>query len=432
MSDNASGPIVYFTSEYPRATDTFIQREIAALRALGLDILTCTIRATDPGHHVGAEQREAYETTFQVQTAAKRPLHLIGAHLRLFLSRPGRWLAALALAFKTAPPGARAFLWQIFYWLEAGVLAAYLNRVGARHLHSHFGDTATSVAMLAACMADLPYSYTLHGPNVFYAPRHWRLDVKTARAKFVVCISHFARSQAMLFSDPVHWDKLHVVHCGIDPARYDRASCGPAGRHVLFVGRLAPEKGLLVLLDAFAAAWQTHPDARLTLVGDGSDRLSIEARVRALGLEPYVSFTGYLGQADVAVKLAEADIFALPSFAEGLPVVLMEAMASRLPVVTTRIAGVGELVEDGVSGCLVPPGDGTGFADALRAVMADPVRSQTMGGAGRATVCAEFDSFTEARRLQALFEGEVRAGRVRPEIDVTPSRVRFADVAASP
>lgn len=404
MTEN-SGPIIYLTAQYPRATDTFIQREVAALRALGLDIRTCSIRKTESSHHVGDEQIKAVATTFQIQRAAKRPWHLIGAHLGLLFRRPRFWLEALSIALRTSPPGAKALLWQIFFFLEAGVLAAHLRQLNARHLHSHFGDTSTSVAMLAACLAGVPYSYTLHGPGIFYRAEHWRLDVKTARANFVACISHFARSQAMLFSDPAHWDKLRIVHCGVDPSRYNHGERKALGRHVVFVGRLAPEKGLLVLLDAFAEVRRSRPDAQLTLIGDGPEREQIAAKVAAMGLDDRVRFTGYLSQDDVAARLSQVDMLVLPSFAEGVPVVLMEAMASRLPVIATRIAGVAELVEDGVSGLLVPPGDPEALTHALATLMDDPGRARAMGEAGRAHVLNEYNSAREATWMAALLTG---------------------------
>ena len=264
--------------------------------------------------------------------------------------------------------------------------------------------------MLCSAISGVPYSFTLHGPDIFFEPHHWRLDAKIARAAFVACISDFCRSQAMLFSDRSHWDKLHVVHCGIDPARY----AGPAqemGQDILFVGRLAAVKGLPVLFDALKSALTVRPDLRLTLIGDGPDRKQLEAEVKDMGLSRAVTFAGYKDQSEVAKALKASDLLVLPSFAEGVPVVLMEAMAAGKPVVTTRIAGVPELVEDGVSGLLVPPGDSDALATAICAALSDSRTHARMGAAGRAKVARDFDIAQEAAWLGILICSAHEAGR---------------------
>ena len=264
--------------------------------------------------------------------------------------------------------------------------------------------------MLASELTNIPYSFTLHGPDIFFEPHHWRLDEKIARAKFVSCISHFCRSQAMAFSEPKHLGKLHIVHCGVEPLRYHGT---PQGEALLFVGRLAAVKGLPVLLRALAHV----PEATLTIVGDGPQRGDIEALIDALNLHERVQLMGYRSQDEVAELLSQSRALVLPSFAEGLPVVLMEAMAAGLPVITTQIAGVPELVKDRENGWLVAAGDEDGLRGAIEALLAAPERAHEMGRAGRATVMAEFDAGVEARRLARLFKA-YSAGKkavLRPE-----------------
>lgn len=399
-----TGPIAYLTGEYPRATDTFIQREVLALRGLGMTINTCSIRITAARHHVGEVQRSEHAQTFHVQSAAKNPARLLGAHMGALIRSPGRWLAALQLAWLTSPPGLRARLWQAFYFAEAGVLARHLQENGVVHLHNHSADSSGTVAMLASAMTGIPFSITLHGPAIFYEPKWWRLDEKIARARFVVCISHFCRSQAMLFSDQTHWHKLRIVHCGVTPASYGTVPRKPFLGRVCFVGRLDAVKGVPLLLEAFAAVRYRHPEARLTIVGDGPDRARLEAQMCDLELTEVVCFAGYLDERAVARLLEEVDMLILPSFAEGLPVVLMEAMASRIPVIASRVAGVPELVEDGVSGFLVPPSDLETLIERLDQLLADPGLCARMGAAGRLRVEAEFDIALEARRLHSCLQ----------------------------
>ncbi|WP_085307645.1 glycosyltransferase [Planktotalea arctica] len=398
---NEVGPIAYLTGEYPRATDTFIQREVAALRALGLQVETCSIRRTDPSHHVGPEQRAEAERTFHVLEAAKNPMRLLGAHVGLFAQNPKRYFGALKQAWDTRAPGGKAALYQMIYFAEAGMLARHMQSCGITHLHNHIAAASCTVAMLASTLSGIPYSFTLHGPDIFFEPHRWRLDAKIASARFVACISHFCRAQAMNFSECAHWSKLHIVHCGIEPERYTPRA-RTRGKEVLFIGRLAGVKGVPVLLDALRALQKDHSDLRLTFIGDGPERAMLEARAKEMGLADITDFTGYKSQAEVATALKTTDIFVLPSFAEGVPVVLMEAMAAEVPVVTTHVAGIPELIEHGVHGLLTPPGDSASLANAIALLLSDPNSAARMGKAGREKVSAEFNIALEGAWLAEI------------------------------
>ncbi|WP_371060680.1 glycosyltransferase family 4 protein [Rhodosalinus sp. 5P4] len=396
--------LAYLTSLYPAVSHTFIQREIAGLRALGFAVETCSVRRPDPTHLNGPEEREAEADSFYILDAARRPTILPRA-LLFTLARPSRALQTLALAWRTAPPGIRGGLKQLAYLAEAMILARHLVARNIDHLHNHFATASANVAMLASKISGIPFSYTLHGPSDLCEPDTWQLREKTARADFVACISHFARSQAMLFCAPDQWQKLRIVHCGVFPDLYAHpALASRTGMHLIFVGRLAPVKGLRVLFEAFRKSWAAHPDLRLTLVGDGEDRAHLEKLAKPFG--DVVRFAGYMSQDQVAATLQSADAFVLPSFAEGLPVVLMEALASERPVIATQVAGVAELVEDGANGFLVPPGDAESLAGRISALADDPALRTRMGAAGRAKVEAEFDAHREAARIAALFVGE--------------------------
>ena len=238
---------------------------------------------------------------------------------------------------------------------------------------------------------------------------------KIARAQFVACISHFCRSQGMLFADPKHWSKMRIVHCGVELSRYEKSESKTENKHLLFVGRLAPIKGVLLLLDAFATLLETHPDTLLTLVGDGPSRPGLEERALSLGLKNKVIFTGYKSQSEIAALLATTDIFVLPSFAEGVPVVLMEAMASSLPVIAPHVAGVPELVENGKSGLLVSPGDKSMLLTQMCALLDDTKLQEKMGKIGRKKVEADFDASKEAAWLLKLLNYEAQKDQLRPE-----------------
>lgn len=406
-------PVAYLTGDYPKVSHTFILREVQAVRAAGVPVVTCSIRRPPASEFKGREEQEARAETFYVIAAARNPLTLVKAHARALVRAPGTWVSTLALAIKMRSPGLKAFLWQLFYFLEAGVLADHLRTRNARHLHNHFGNSSCSVAVLAAKLAGIPYSFTEHGPAIFFEVDRWALPEKIARAKFVVAITHFCRSQLMLFSDPAHWGKIGIVHCGVDPAMYRRA-VPDFGKRVAFVGRLDPVKGALLLIEAMARVLKAHPDATLTLAGDGPARAPAEARAAELGIAGSIRFAGFMTQGQVAELLSTSDMLVLPSFAEGLPVVYMEALASRIPVVASRVAGVPELVQDGVTGFTVPPGDVETLADRMMRLMADPELATRMGEAGRQAVEREHDIAREGAWLAELFRKGGPDGRLRP------------------
>ncbi len=388
------------TGEYLRLSPfVFIHREVDALRGLGFHVETFTIRGLDDqaAEAVNEAQREERETTFVVLPPAVG--RLLGAHARLLADAPGRWWRALRLAWTTRPPGWAAAFRQLAYFAEAGIVADRMRERRLTHLHNHFASSSGTVAMLAAELGAFTFSLSEHGPDIFFAPHWWRLDAKFSRALFVACISHFCRSQVLIWTPVARWDRVHIVHCGVDPLEFrPRRHRGP-GQRLLFTGRLAAVKGLPILLEAVARLAAHHPGLELALAGDGPDRAALEAQAASLGVADHVRFLGYRSSDQVRELLQDTDVFVLPSFAEGVPVVLMEAMASGVPVVATRVAGVAELVEDGVSGFVVPPADVDALVDAVAALLADPELRGRFGSSGRSTIEREFDVRAEARWL---------------------------------
>ncbi len=397
--------IAYHMGEYPRVTDTFIQREVAALRQRGIDVVTCSVRQTSAEHHIGREQQEEAARTFYVQRAARSPLRLLAAHLRASFRSPVRYGAAIRLAWRLAWPGLKGRLWNIAYFLEAGVLTDELRRRGVQHLHNHGGNSSCSVALLAATMGGIGFSFTEHGSAIFFEAAKWRLDLKAAHARFVACISDFCRSQVMLFSRTEHWQKMHVVHCGVDPTLFQARRHQNPARQVLFIGRLVAVKGLPFLIEAWARIARQFPEVVLKVVGDGPDRQCLERRTVQLGLADRVVITGNQSQEQVRAHLRESDLFVMASFAEGVPVVAMESLAAGVPVVATRVGGMTELVEEGVTGLLVPPGNADALAEALAHLLDDAATRQRYGAAGRAKVEREFDVTCESGKLCRLFMG---------------------------
>ena len=409
--------VAYLTGEYPRATDSWIQREIASLRDQGVVVDSFSIRRPADEHMVGPEQRTERSRTTYLFEQLRSPTTL-QSHLALARRSPRRYLGGLKLAWDTRRAGLSGTAYQFAYFLEAGILAEELRRRGISHVHNHFGDSSCTVAMLAAELGGTTFSFTLHGPAIFFEPHTWRLDEKLKRAAFCACISYFCRSQAAIFAGPDDLDRLHIIHCGVDPSAYSPVVHVGSGTRLLFVARLAELKGLSVLLEAMAVVAKAHPDVRLTVVGDGPERSRFEKLRKRLNLEQTVDFVGYRSQSEVAQHLADTDVFVLPSYAEGVPVTLMEAMGSGLPVVATQVGGVSELVEHGTNGFIVRPGDADELADRISTLLGDPALRQRMGSAGRSKVESDFSNEREAARLETLFANTAAGlpSPLRPEL----------------
>jgi glycosyltransferase involved in cell wall biosynthesis len=410
-----TGPIAYLVGNYPTVSHTFISREVDGLRARGIDVQTFSIRRTPREQLLSdADRRAAAETSTILPPP---PGELLAAHARALLRRPGRYLATLRLALRLSPGGARANLWHLFYFAEAMLLWARMRRRGIRHVHAHFANVATAVALLAAhygAPQGFTWSFTMHGPSEFDDVTRFALAEKVRRARFVACIGDYCRSQLMKLVGPAEWPRLEIVRCGVDPDRFgpvDRDGRDPARLHVLCVGRLVPDKGQALLLDAIAAVRERGIDATVTFAGDGPDRATLAAAAERHRLNGAVELAGAVAQDRIPALYAAADVFCLPSLAEGVPVVLMEAMATGLPVVTTRIMGIPELVEDGSAGLLVPPGRPDELAAALERLARDPAGRAAMGRAGRAKVVREYDI---ADAVESLHRGLERHLAPRP------------------
>jgi len=292
------------------------------------------------------------------------------------------------------------------YFLEAGVLAAVLAPTEARHIHVHFANPAATVAMLLCASGRFAYSLSVHGPDEFCNQREDLLEEKLRGATFVRAISAFCASQIKRALPNDQWGKVAVARLGVDVGRYEpRPDPGNAVPRILCVGRLCSAKAQHLLLDALAGLDAATTPWQAVLVGDGPDRESLLRHAARLGLGQRLELTGPLGQEQVQAQYRQADIFVLPSFAEGLPVVLMEAMAMGLPCLSTRIAGIPELIEDGVSGRLVSAGDAAALTAALARLLADKALAQRLGRAGRETVVRDYDAAANARKAAVLFDG---------------------------
>jgi glycosyltransferase involved in cell wall biosynthesis len=398
--------IAYLINQYPQASQSFIRREINALEALGVTVDRYTLRTWDQQVVDPGDVAEKQKARVVLGVGA---VGLLGALLRVCFSRPGRFLNTLRLAWRMGKRGDRGRLYQLIYLAEACVLLRWLRDSGAQHVHAHFGTNSTAVAMLVRSLGGPTYSFTCHGPEEFDRPEPLKLGEKIARAAFAVAVSEYGRSQLYRWCAYQHWQKIHVIHCGVDSS-FLTANPPPLAdtARLVCVGRLAEQKGQLLLVEAAAKLKQQSVPFELVLVGDGPMRREVESLVTRHGLEPCVKITGWMSNDQVREQILAARAMVLPSFAEGLPVVVMEALALERPVLSTFVAGIPELVESATSGYLVPAGSVEGLATAMREVLSAPVEQlRQMGRNGARRVAEQHDARIEAKALLELFRTSV-------------------------
>jgi len=394
--------IAYLNSLYARAGDTFIRAEVLQLRSFGHTVHTFSVREPDASERVSEEIQEEHARTDYILRRGFPYLLVCAIHE--FARAPRNTFASLRLAARCGWPGIKGRLWPFAYFLEACYVSRQLREKRVDHLHDHNGEGCAFVAMLASMLSGVPYSLTIHGPGEFDRPTLLSLAEKVHRSKFTVAISEYGRSQIQRWTAPEDWAKIQVVRCGVRLNDEDKAVEIVSNRRLVCVGRLSMEKGHLVLIEAIARL-KSVPAFEVVIVGDGPMRTTIEARAAALGVQDRVTMTGWMSSDSVHNEIIRCCAMVLPSFAEGLPVVLMEAFALGRPVIATAIAGIPELVEPGISGWLVPAGSIDALEAALRdALSTPPERLASMGRAGTARVRERHDQHAEARKLESLIE----------------------------
>lgn len=395
--------IAYFVNQYPKVSHSFIRREIHALERRGFDILRVALRGWD-GELADAEDIDERKLTRYVLKDGVPALGM--AALRAFVTAPRKFLAALVLAWRMGRRGVRPLPYHLAYFAEACRLLPWCKSFGATHLHAHFGTNSAEVAMLARALGGPPYSFTVHGPEEFDKPEFLGIAEKIRRSAFVVAISSYGRSQLFRWIEQSHWSKVKVVHCGLENEFHAVAPvAAPENARFVCVGRLCEQKGQLLLVEAVAKLAARGVRIEVVLAGDGEMRGELEALIAAHGLARQVTITGWISARDVREQILAARALVLPSFAEGLPVVIMEAMALRRPVLSTYVAGIPELVVPGSTGWLIPPGDVDALADALEAACAcTPAQLSQMGDTAYRRVIERHSADTEAGKLAVHFQ----------------------------
>jgi colanic acid/amylovoran biosynthesis glycosyltransferase len=391
--------IAYFINHYPKVSHSFVRREILALERQGFTVQRIALRGWLDSLPDEEDHQEQKRTHYVLREGLRG---LLLPMVRTMLRTPSRFFAVVALGVKMSRNSDRPLPYHLIYVAEACRILEWLVAFGSIRLHAHFGTNSAEVAMFTHALGGPPYSFTVHGPDEFLRPIG--LEEKIRRSSFVVAISNFGRSQLFLRSRHADWPKIKIVHCGLEESFYQAAPQTLGPPRLICVGRLCDAKGQILLIEAAALLADKGISFELVLAGDGPMRKEIERIVQERGLGERVRITGWISSNQVRDEILAARALVLPSFAEGLPVVIMEAMALRRPVLSTYVAGIPELVRHGQEGWLVPAGAVRELAEAMEACLASSVDDlRRLGDAAQSRVLVRHSVDTETGKLAELF-----------------------------
>lgn len=394
--------IAYLVSQFPALSHTFILREMDALEEKGWTIIPFSINRPDREQLTHAEKKWE-KRTFYVKNQGL--LKLLISFFYALVTHPFSLLKAIFITYYLAGLNLKKWMWYSFYLAEALLIGKEMTKQEVQHLHVHFANPAAMVAYILSKIYPITYSLTVHGPDEFYHVHEGLLKEKIEGSLFVIAISSFAQSQLMKVSKRELWDKFAVVPLGVDGNRFFPAPfrSQPHPFRLLSVGRLVPNKGQSILLEALAFVLKEKKDVELTLVGEGEDRESLEELCRLLEIQDHVHFAGGISQDLILDFYHKADLFVLASFAEGVPVVLMEAMSQEIAPISTYVNGIPELIEQNVNGLLVSPSDPISLAKAIIDLIENDDKRRLLGKMGREKVLQSYDLKKNIEKLEKEF-----------------------------
>ena len=396
--------IAYLLNTYPLTSTTFIRREMEALERGGLEVKRYALRGRGGDLVDPADIAEKPRTHYILEGNAAG---LFFALLSEIFTNPAGLARALGPWFSLLRTARGGLVRHVAYLMEAVYFRRRAKADGISHVHVHFMTNAAAVAMLARIMGGPSYSATCHGPDELTDAPLLDFPAKIDHAAFIVAITHFCKSQLVRFSSIKAAEKIHIVHCALNMADFE-ASPPPDNRTLVCVGRLCPQKGQAQIPAAVARLRAEFPDLNVLLIGDGESRAEVEAEIERCGVGDAVCVLGWKANAEVRALLKDGRALLLPSYAEGLPVVIMEAMALGRPVISTYIAGIPELLDE-ECGWIIPAGSEADLVEAMRAALDAPATTLTAKGAeGRARIERDHDVDAEAAKLRALFDASIR------------------------
>jgi glycosyltransferase involved in cell wall biosynthesis len=364
--------IGYMTSEYPARSHTFIRREIEQLEQCGVKVFRYSQRKMSLSAALTDSDRDEIEHTRSIFPL--RLLEVIAAHGASLKVAPGQYFRTLLWLCSKRPPGGLGFLYVLVYFFQGIYFANKMRSDNISQLHIHFVNSGVYVGSVAAKFLQIPWSASVHGRSDFDFPGIHALAWIIQEAAFLRCISQFGASQAMRQTTPNNWGKIIVAYCGLpeEIINHNARNTTPATRKkILNVGRLSPEKGQFLLLEMAALLKDKGHSFELILVGDGPDRQRLEQAAQQKGIADICLFRGAIDEQAVLQEMIAADVFVCPSLMEGLPQVLMEAMAVELPTVAPYLSGIPELIDNELTGLLFPVGDCQKMTDAVERLFND-------------------------------------------------------------
>ena len=392
--------VAYLTSQYPKVSHTFIRREIAGVEEAGIEVLRVSVRRSREQFVDWRDRAELEKTRVLLDGGAGG---LVPAVASMLLRHPLRTLRALRIAVAMGWRAPQGLARHLAYLAEACLLLRWLREERVDHLHVHFSTNPSDVALLCRELGGPPFSFTAHRIEAG-SPSASSIARKVAAARFVVAICEEGRGRLIASSRPEDAGKIQLVRCGVDAHFLGTEASGvPESRRLVCVARLSPEKGVFVLLRAAQILARQDVPFELSLLGDGPDRPELEREAERLGLGGRVRFEGWASRDTVAERIRGSRALVLPSFGEGLPVVIMEALAMRRPVIATRVNGVPELVAHGHCGWLVTPGSDVELAEAMRdALTRAPAELDAMGSRGAERVATMHNPVEQVRAIAQL------------------------------
>jgi len=406
--------IGYFTNQYPKVSHSFIRREILALEKMGTSISRYALKS-DRNELIDQNDIEEYKKTKYILSTSK--LNIIKVCILRFIKNPLLWINAFLLTNKMGYKSERGLFRHYIYFLEACILSEWVEKDNIQHLHAHFGTNSASISLLTSKLSEVPYSFTVHGPEEFDKPNFISLPEKIKNAAFVVAISSFGKSQLFRLVHNEYWEKIKVVHCGLEASfyesngqKYQNNNDNNDNTQIICIGRLCEQKGQVLLLDALNIVKKRNIDFNIKLIGDGEMRPEIENKIDQYKLANNVTITGWMNSVQIKHEVQKSQFTVLPSFAEGLPVVIMESMSLEKPVISTYIAGIPELIENDVNGWMVPAGDTEQLADTIQKVLSkDSNTLKEIGIKAREKVIKRHNIDIEAKKLQSHFLSSINS-----------------------
>jgi colanic acid/amylovoran biosynthesis glycosyltransferase len=386
--------LAYLFERFPAFTKTFCAREVAELYRQNYRVPVFSIRRPNDERPVNIPLDEV-------------AIHYLPDSNSPFFKIPTRWAARRFADHWQKEVDSR----DKHRFFEAIYLGNRLQKAGIKHLHVHFAGMAARTAWWIKKLFGISYSFTGHANDIFVEKPDQRVPLKSlvAEARFVVSVSDYG-VQYLKSRFPFAANKVYRVYNGVDLAQFIPAEPAARSAHIISVGRLIPKKGYAELVEACSLLNQQELDFRCTIIGGGPEHLPLRQLITARGLEQKIELVGPKSQIEIVQSLAQSQVFVFPAQRDetgdqdNLPTVLIEAMASGLPVVSSGLAGIPEIIVDQINGILVPPQTPEALASAIRSLLLDPKKRERLGASGLSTVREKFNLVATVQELIGIFE----------------------------